>query len=298
MGKTGLMWSMIAAWTAACLMYCFLACNFNSLRVSVSVIKITADWVADTKRIFFMPLFFFLMGISVMAIWMTGLACVASISSEPIKADGPGEQTKKLIWSTGTTTMVYLMCFGAVWLMCFLTSFNEYVTIVAAISWYFSDKTIYDDDGIPGDSEVMLGFKWGFCYQMGSIAAGSLLLAVVWIISTIMKFIAKRMENASGENCCVKCVIGCIMCIVDCFHRFISYLTQNAYIQMALQNESFCTASVHAFLLILKNAAKFSMVSSISSVFMFIAKVAISVSTTWIGFILMGSMIPAGESMS
>ena len=60
--------------------------------------------------------------------------------------------------------MVYAMVFGFMWICSFITSFNEYVTIVAAISWYFSDKTIPDSDGIPGDSEVMLGFKWGICY--------------------------------------------------------------------------------------------------------------------------------------
>lgn len=67
---------------------------------------------------------------------------------------------------------------------------------------------------------------------------------------------------------------------------------------MALSNESFCTASLHAFLLILRNAAKFSMVSSISSVFMFIAKLCISISTTWLGFLLMDPLIPKGESFS
>lgn len=65
---------------------------------------------------------------------------------------------------------------------------------------------------------------------------------------------------------------------------------------MALSNESFCTSAIHAFLLILRNSAKFSMVSGIATVFMFIAKVCISVTTTWLGFILMSEMIPEGES--
>lgn len=66
---------------------------------------------------------------------------------------------------------------------------------------------------------------------------------------------------------------------------------------MALSNTSFCVASVHAFLLILRNAAKFSMVSGIATVFMFIAKVCISVTTTWIGYLLMAEMIPEGETI-
>ena len=88
------------------------------------------------------------------------------------------------------------------------------------------------------------------------------------------------------------------MCCIHCFDRFLRYITQNAYIYMALSNESFCMASVHAFLLILKNSAKFSMVSGIASVFMFIAKICISVLTTVIGYLLLKPMIPAGESFS
>lgn len=216
---------MLLSWIAAGIFYLFLACNFKSLSVSIAIIKVTSDWVADTKRILFMPLCFFVFGMCLFALWMTGLACVASISEEPIVSAGPGDQAKVLKWSGLTYFMIYTMVFFAIWMTCFLTSFNEYVTIVAAISWYFSDKTIYDSDGIPGDSEVILGFKWGIFYQFGSIAFGSLILAVVWIVHSILAFVAKRMENASGENPCVKCMIGCCMCIVNCFDRFIRYIT-------------------------------------------------------------------------
>ena len=163
---TALWWSMFGAWVAAGLMYIFLACNFKSLRVSISVIKTTADWVADTKRLLLMPLCFFAFGVLSFVIWISGLACVASISDQTIVAANPGsgDQAKVLVWSGTTYAMVYIMIFGFIWISCYITSFNEYVTIVAAISWYFSDKTIPDDDGIPGDSQVMLGFKWGFCY--------------------------------------------------------------------------------------------------------------------------------------
>ena len=83
------------------------------------------------------------------------------------------------------------------------------------------------------------------------------------------------------------------MCCIDCFDRFIRFLTQNAYIYMALSSESFCFSALNAFLLILKNAVKFSMVNSLARVFMLIAKLAISLTTTWVGFLLMDCMIPS-----
>ena len=41
------------------------------------------------------------------------------------------------------------MCFGILWLIAFIIACNEFVIIVSAVTWYFSDKTIEDDDGIP-----------------------------------------------------------------------------------------------------------------------------------------------------
>ena len=58
------------------------------------------------------------------------------------------------------------------------------------------------------------------------------------------------------------------------------YLTRNAYIYMAISSESFCSSALNAFILMLKNSAKFAFVEGFSDVFMFIAKICISVFST------------------
>ena len=59
---------------------------------------------------------------------------------------------------------------------------------------------------------------------------------------------------------------------------------------MALTGESFCSSALNAFILILKNAAKFAFVEGIADVFMFLAKFFISTSTTALSWLLMGVM--------
>ena len=95
--------------------------------------------------------------------------------------------------------MMAYMWFGIFWLLAFLLSCNEFVIIVSACTWYFSRKDIPDDDGIPGDSEVMKGFIWSIRYHPGSLAFGSFLLAVVWTIRTIFEYVGNSVEKASGE---------------------------------------------------------------------------------------------------
>ncbi len=182
------------------------------------------------------------------------------------------------------------MVFGFFWIVSFLIACNEFVVIVSAITWYFSDKTIEDDDGIPGDSDVKYGFWWSVRYHMGSLAFGSFILAVVWIIRIIFEYIGEKMIEATGNNGCTRCMISCIHCCLDCFDRFIRYINRNAYIYMALSGESFCSSALNSFILILKNSAKFAFVQGIADVFMFLAKFFISIATTSLSWLFMGLM--------
>jgi len=189
-----------------------------------------------------------------------------------------------------TTWSVWLMVFGFLWLVSFLIACNEFVIIVSSITWYYSDKTIPDDDGIPGDSDVRVGFAWTYRYHMGSLAFGSFILTIIWIIRIIFEYVGEKMAGSVANNGCTKCLFGCIHCCLDCFDRFMRYLTRNAYIYMALSGEGFCSSALNAFILILKNAAKFSFVEGIADMFIFLAKVFISASTTVLAWLLMGVM--------
>ena len=133
--------------------------------------------------------------------------------------------------------MVYYMWFGLFWLTPFIMTCNEFVVIVSTCTWYFSRKDIPDDDGIPGDSDVSKGFYWSVRYHFGSIAFGSLLLAIVWTIRRLFEYVGHKVEQASGNNGCVRCLIGCTRCCLDCFDRFIRFLGENAYIYLAISNE-------------------------------------------------------------
>ena len=172
------------------------------------------------------------------------------------------------------------MWFGIFWLTAFIVCWNDFVIIVSTCTWYFSRKDIPDDDGIPGDSEVMKGFIWSIRYHAGSIALGSLILAVVWVVRAALEKLGDSVEKAAPENIATRCLVACFRCYLDCFDRFIRFLNMNAFIYLAISNESFCSSALNAFILILKNAAKFSFVNAIGGVFMFIARLTISLTTT------------------
>jgi len=68
------------------------------------------------------------------------------------------------------------------------------------------------------------------------------------------------------------------------------FINQNAYIYCALSNENFCSSALNAFILVLKNLAKFSFVNAIGGTFMYIAKFCIAVLTTVACYFILKNM--------
>jgi solute carrier family 44 (choline transporter-like protein), member 2/4/5 len=275
---TALEWTVWISWILAAVYCMIMACNFKSLRVSIAIIETAADYFADTKRIVLVPLLYFCIGVAIFLMWIYGVVCVASIG--PITVDSISLQRKSVTNPEGTSWQLAGMAFGFLWIAAMLISMCEYVVIVSSSTWYFSRKDIPDSDGIPGDSDVWKGFWWSLRYNYGSLAFGSFILAVVWAIRVVFEYVGHKVQEASGDNDCTRCLLASIRCCLDCFDRFVRFLNCNAYIYMAVSGDSFCQSALHSFLLILKNSAKFGFVNGIATVFMFLAKFTVAIATT------------------
>lgn len=262
-----------------------LCCNLTSLRVSIRIIETAADFFADTKRVALVPLFFLVLSIITLFGFIYGYICISSIGD--IKVDNIALQTKTIDHPNNIVLAQWLMIFGCLWTIAFLLSCNEFVIVVSAATWYFSNKQIPDDDGIPGDAEVFKGFLWIPLYHFGSLAIGSLTITLVWIIRGAFEYVARHTQGVEGDGGCSNCLISSIRCCLGCFDRLMRYLTKNAYIYMAISSESFCSSALNSFILMLKNAAKFAFVEGFSDFFMFIAKLSISIFTAATGLVIL-----------
>lgn len=104
------------------------------------------------------------------------------------------------------------------------------------------------------------------------------------VIRGIFEYIGDKLSDAGANNGCTKCLLNCTRCCLDCFDRCLRFINMNAYIYCAIAGTPFCESAVHAFLLMLKNSAKFGFVNSIGAMFMFLAKAAVASATTGIGY--------------
>jgi len=81
--------------------------------------------------------------------------------------------------------------------------------------------------------------------HLGSVAFGSLIVAIVDMIRLIFDYIHLKLKEVSGAgtSSAVGCCLKCLGCLIDCFERFIRFINRHAYIQIAMTGENFCKAA-------------------------------------------------------
>lgn len=170
------------------------------------------------------------------------------------------------------------------WISAFLVAASQYVLIVAVASWYFTENS-----DRRGDFSILRGYWWLWRYNVGSVLFGSFIIAVVCLIRAVFEYIDQKMKsvNADAGVTAVKYIMSCIRCCLDCCHRFVKYVNENAYCQVVLTGENFCTAAINGFLLIMKHTATFMFTRGIGGIFNLLGKLAVTVLNVIIAYCLL-----------
>lgn len=170
--------------------------------------------------------------------------------------------------------MLYFHIFSLLWFVAFFEGATRFVYGSSVANWYF--RTSY----LP----VATAYFHLVRYHIGSVAFGSLLIALVWAIQIVVEFIHKNFRSQAGNNQAVGYIFALIQCCLTCFERFIEFINQNAYVLIAMEGTNFCTAAKDAFSLILRNAGTFAALSSLGAIFQFVGQLLVAAATGVAGF--------------
>jgi len=109
----------------------------------------------------------------------------------------------------------------------------------------------------------------------GSIAFGSLLHTIVFMLRCLVDGIANAAENDKKGGLVV--LIACLLkCFVSCLERLIEYLNTMAYAFMAISGDPYCKSAWSGFILNLKHLIKFYFADVLASMFVFIGMLAVA----------------------
>jgi hypothetical protein len=247
-------------------------CLWNRIRLAIAIMKAAADYVKATPSVFFVPpvFLFFLLIFFVFwggaAIFLVSAGDATQIKNYPFGTFNFDKKLQRLL--------IYHL-FALLWINAFFIASIQFVLASSTALWYFSQGT-----GQAAPKSIRTSVYRLFRYHLGSIAFGSLILAIIQMVRIILAYMEVQAKKMAGkESKIIQYTLKCLQCYVACFERFIKFLNKNAYIQIALTGKSFCGAAKDAFFLILRNPLRMGVVASIGSIFVLFGKIFIAALT-------------------
>lgn len=157
-----------------------------------------------------------------------------------------------------------------------------------ACTWYFAK----DRKNIEGS--IARGYFWGLTYHFGSLALGSSIILVAWIIQLIFGYLFQKL-SLKLKNPSQNCLVKCAQCSVSVYEKFIRYINRHAYIETVLKSTPFCESASNATSLILKHASKLGVLHGIAELIIIFGVLAISVITTLVCYGIMAFVSYSGN---
>jgi len=254
-------------------------CLWGRIKLAIAILKAAADYVKETMIVFLVPIVAVIVLAAFFAYWaITAVYLVSAGNPVQIKnsAFGSFDYDKKLQYY-----MIYHL-FGLLWFSAFISATVQFIIASSTCIWYFSQGTGQ------GASGTVRKSVWRFFrYHFGSIAFGSLILAIVQLIRIILAYMEAQAKKAGAkESKIAQFAFKCLQCYLACFERFIKFLNKNAYIQIALTGKNFCFAAKDGFLLAMGNPLRYSVLYGIAGIFVLFGKVFISALTGLAAFLV------------
>jgi len=176
--------------------------------------------------------------------------------------------TGNYAWTNETIYVHLVNLFGFYWTMNYITALGQMTLSGAFSHWYFTMKK----SDLPSLT-LWASFKRTF-YHIGTMAFGSLIIAIIQILRTILNYIERKSKKRSTK--CIKAIVCMCKCCLWCLENVFKYINKNAYILTAMYGYNFCKASCKAVKLIIANAARAAAILGVTTVLLFIGKFVVA----------------------
>ena len=88
------------------------------------------------------------------------------------------------------------------------------------------------------------------------------------------RYIDNRFKKSQSGNPLVKCGMKCCHCCLLCLEKCMKYISRNAYILVIMRGSNFFKSSVESFSLLASNIGAVTVLKSVSTLFIWMGKVA------------------------
>lgn len=127
------------------------------------------------------------------------------------------------------------------------------VVVAGSVSfWFFSRNNSAEYPRAPLLSSLHMVLR----YHLGTAAFGALCLAVAQLLRAALELVNDRVAQAEASSLVLRFSMSCVRCAMWCFEKCVKFVSGYAYIYVALNGDSFCSASKATYALFLNYPAQ------------------------------------------
>eukprot|EP00731_Ephydatia_muelleri_P024033 Em0016g304a len=181
--------------------------------------------------------------------------------------------------------------FGLFWIGNFIVALGECTLAGAFASYYWAFKKPKD---IPALA-LLNSLGRAVLFHTGSLAFGSLIIAIVQIARVILAYIQKKLKGKSGK------VIKVLLCLLQCcfwlLEKVLRYVNRQAYIEIAIYGCDFCTGACKAVKLLVSNVITTAVKDRVVGLLLFMGKIFITAAVGVLAYLGFGSYVDGGSKL-
>ena len=170
--------------------------------------------------------------------------------------------------------------FGWLWNIFFIISVGM-TTVAGIFAGYYWQRGERTETGLLQNLWRVLR------YHLGSLAIGSLLTAILVFIRAVVRLMKHYMDKAGRTQKWVKYLISCVECCLACLQWVINFVNRNAYIVIAIEGYSYCSAAREALSLIGSNLLRYVAINTVGDFILFLGKLVVTLGSAFIAFMLL-----------
>ena len=176
------------------------------------------------------------------------------------------------------------------WNFNFIAGFGITTLASAFASYYWAFDKSSDIPKFP----LLTGLWRTFRYHLGSIAFGSLLIAIVQLIRVLLDYLFMKMKKQ--RNHVAAFLVKCLECCFSCIEKLVKFIARKAYIMVAVHGKNFCASALEAWQLITRNALRAVVLTGVSRFLIIVSKLIVTGSIIVLAYFYFHGELPAAWS--
>ncbi|OWA53451.1 Choline transporter-like protein 5 [Hypsibius exemplaris] len=263
----------------------------NRIRLAIALLQEASKGVSSMMFTLLWPVVPFVLQVIVFSFW--GLLAVlfssagksdgvlidrangTQLSNQPcIIADFQNDTTRDCVFSSYQSGNMYTYfhlynIFGLFWLGFFVVGLSEVSLAGAFATFYWTREKAKNMPMFPLAGSVGRCFR----YHLGSVAFGSLIIAIVRFVRYLLEQLDKKLKQSQLGF--ARFLLKCCACCLWCLESFLKFINRNAYIMIAIYGKNFCRSAKDAFSLLMRNIIRVVVLDKVTDFLLFLGKMVI-----------------------